>query len=118
VKNILIIDDDREFVQELEDILKNAGHSVDIAFDGINGFDLIKKGKYDLILLDYKMDKINGVELLKKIKVNNLTGKIIIISATVNIETCLEEADVKDLVVTICYKPFNIENFLQKITSI
>ena len=118
MKNILIIDDDREFSMELEDILKDEGYTVKTSLDGKNGLNLIENGNYDVILLDYKMNEMNGIDVLKKLKEQNLNKKIIMISGTINIEYFLEDGHVSDMVENIFYKPFKIDALLKSIRDI
>ena len=50
------------------EILADAGFSVDCAYDGQQGFEKMKKGNYDLVLLDVMLPKIDGIEIVKKLK--------------------------------------------------
>ena len=52
----------------LELKLTSAGFTVDVAFDGQDALQKIRKNQYDLILLDLIMPKVDGFEVLKKIK--------------------------------------------------
>lgn len=66
--SILVIDDDPEF-QELVDMnLGLAGFSVTQALNGPEGLKLAKKGKPDVILLDWTMPKMSGLEVLAELK--------------------------------------------------
>ena len=71
---ILIVEDDL-FLRELySDVLKAESYSVDTAIDGEDGFEKIKQGGYDLVLLDIIMPKIDGLEIMKRIKANPPTN--------------------------------------------
>lgn len=70
-KKILIIDDDRIFLKILHDTLVvggNGEYEVFSAFDGQEGFDIAKKEKPDLIMLDLMMPVLSGIEFLKKLR--------------------------------------------------
>lgn len=68
MKKILIVEDD-QFLRELyAEVLKGAGFEVTEAEDGEKGYQLMKKGDYDLVLLDIMLPKIDGLEILKKLK--------------------------------------------------
>ena len=51
-KKILVIDDDKYIRELYEEVLKRAGFDTDVAGGGQLGLEKIKKGGYDLILLD------------------------------------------------------------------
>jgi len=65
---ILLTDDNKEFTQNLRDILELKGYAVLTASDGFRALDIIKTSPVDLILMDIKMPVMNGVETFKKIK--------------------------------------------------
>ena len=81
---ILIIDDDPDYVEGIRSILVKAGYSVDAAYNPKNGFTALESKKYDLLLLDIMMGrgaegvmvarKINKDPELRKIPVLIITG--------------------------------------------
>lgn len=69
---ILIVEDD-EFLRDLyTDTLKAEKYIVDSAQDGVEAFEKMKMGGYDLILLDIVMPKLNGLEVMREITKTNL----------------------------------------------
>ena len=67
-KKILIVDDDLYIRELYEEVLKDAGFEVSTAADGQEGVEKVKKGGYDLILLDVMMPKVDGLGVLKEIQ--------------------------------------------------
>jgi CheY-like chemotaxis protein len=66
-KKILLIEDD-DFLRELYmDLLTKEGYSVEQAPDGIKGLEKVKKGGWDLVLVDMIMPGMSGLELVKSI---------------------------------------------------
>ncbi|MHC4857307.1 MAG: response regulator transcription factor [Planctomycetota bacterium] len=55
VKNILVIDDDNDYVESVVNLLEAKGYSVDSASNGADGVAKAKENKPDLILLDVMM---------------------------------------------------------------
>jgi len=51
-KQILVVDDDVQFVDTVKTLLENVGYKVDFAYQAKKGVDLAKQSKPDLILLD------------------------------------------------------------------
>lgn len=79
-KKVLIIEDEDALAKALKFKLTNAGYDVALAHDGKLGFDMIKEGSFDLILLDLVMPKMDGFEMLQEIKNNNIHANIIVLS--------------------------------------
>ena len=94
MKRILVIEDDIELCDELKIILKDENYLTESANNGLDGLNMIKKNKYDLVLLDLKMPGLNGLEVLKIIKNTYKDLKVIIITARMNIE--IEENKLKN----------------------
>jgi CheY-like chemotaxis protein len=66
-KKILVVDDERDVVEFLTDLLKDNGYEVTPAYDGAEAMDLIAHEKPDLILLDLEMPKETGTGLYRKL---------------------------------------------------
>lgn len=66
-KKILIIEDDLFLRDIYLEVLANAGYSVDSAEDGQKGFDKIKLGGWDLVLMDIIMPVMSGVDVMHKL---------------------------------------------------
>jgi DNA-binding response OmpR family regulator len=69
-KRIVVVDDDRLFRDQLQDILAEAGYQVSQAPSGLRLLSLLEVDRPDLILLDVAMSWINGFELCRAMKAN------------------------------------------------
>jgi len=87
---ILIIDDEKSIRATLRDILEYEKYSVEEAKDGEEGWALISKNEYDIVLCDIKMPKMDGIEVLEKAMEAGIDTQFIMISAHGNIETAVE----------------------------
>ncbi len=67
-KNILIVDDDANVVRSLTFVLNKAGYSTEVARDGEEAMDKIRKLKPGLMFLDIMMPKKNGYEVCQEVK--------------------------------------------------
>lgn len=124
---ILIIDDDEMLSEELAEILTEEGYSVKKAFDGREGLQMIRKGRYDLILLDIKMPHRNGFEVLKEVKRSKKAPKVLVLSANPLIDNLLGEAtdipqddpqNILELADDMMNKPYDVEALLDKIRDL
>jgi two-component system, response regulator, stage 0 sporulation protein F len=116
LKTVLIVDDDREFASELGDILTDEDFDVNIVNDSMQAANMMTNFIFDVLILDYKMPLLNGIELIKTIK--NKDSKIIIISGSLDIENLVEKEGIKKFVSYIISKPFQIDDFLNKIKTL
>jgi len=67
-KRILVVDDSLT-VREMErKLLQARGYAVDIAIDGIDGWNVVRSGDYDLVITDVDMPRMDGIELVALIK--------------------------------------------------
>ena len=83
--HILIVEDEAGIVQFLKQGLEEEGYKISTVSDGLAGFELTQKEKFDLILLDVVMPIMDGYYVCSKIKANDKTKKIPIIFLTVKI---------------------------------
>lgn len=82
IKNILIVEDEKDLQQALKRRLEKEGFGVSQAFNGKEGLGFLKSRKIDLILLDIIMPVMDGVQMLKKMQKNGKYDKIKIIILT------------------------------------
>lgn len=68
-KKLLIIDDDPDYVAGIRSVLERADYKVDVAHNPKDGFQALKTGQYDLLLLDIMMGRgAEGIALARKIR--------------------------------------------------
>ena len=67
-KRVLVVDDSLT-VRELErKLLDSKGYEVEVAVDGMDGWNAVRTGHYDLILTDVDMPRLDGIELVTLIR--------------------------------------------------
>jgi two-component system sensor histidine kinase and response regulator WspE len=67
-KRVLVVDDSLT-VRELErKLLESRGYAVEIAVDGMDGWNAVRIGAFDLVISDVDMPRLDGIELTKLIK--------------------------------------------------
>ncbi|MDP3982467.1 MAG: response regulator [bacterium] len=67
---ILVVEDD-QFIRDLYvELLKDEGYKVDSGKNGVEGYEKMSKGGYDLVLLDIIMPKMDGMQVMVKLSEN------------------------------------------------
>ena len=67
-KKILIVDDSESIREVVSFTLKNAGHEIEAAIDGVDALDYLKDNQYDLIITDLHMPNMDGIELIRNVR--------------------------------------------------
>ena len=78
---ILIVDDQFGIRILLNEVLQKEGYTTYQAANGMQGLDIVKKDRPDLVLLDMKIPGMDGIEILKRIKEYDETISVIIMTA-------------------------------------
>lgn len=89
---ILVIDDEKNILESIKMVLTYENYPVETTNNGLDGIDIFKQLKPDIVLLDVKMPGFNGIDVLKQLKEINEVSEIIMISGHSGIEEALEAA--------------------------
>ena len=49
-------------------LLENNGYEVEVAVDGMDGWNAVRTGHYDLVISDVDMPRMNGIDFVRMIK--------------------------------------------------
>jgi two-component system response regulator CpxR len=77
---VLLVDDEREFVQTLSERLLMRDMGSAVAYDGESALQLIKEDEPDVMILDLRMPGIDGIEVLRRVKKSNPEVEVIILT--------------------------------------
>ncbi|WP_126246129.1 response regulator transcription factor [Chitinophaga rhizosphaerae] len=110
---ILLVDDEPRIADTLSFGLEENRYAVSVAYDGIVGYTMFLKEKYDLLVLDINLPGLNGYELCKRIRAVNTNIPIILLTALRTLDDKIEgyDAGADDYVL----KPFEFQELLMKI---
>ncbi len=115
-KKILILEDDPELAELYAECIEADGYDTEIANNGKEGLEKLKKMKPDLILLDLGMPKMNGIEFYQ-----NLCGQeerprypILVLTGRANLTELFKDLYVDGFIM----KPFGGNELLSKIETI
>lgn len=77
---VLLVDDERDFVQTLSErlIMRDMGSAV--AYDGESALNMIKDEEPEVMILDLRMPGIDGIEVLRQVKASNPDIEVIVLT--------------------------------------
>jgi DNA-binding response OmpR family regulator len=77
---ILLVDDEKEFVQTLSERLQTRKMEPAVAYDGEEALSLVKSEEPEVMVLDLKMPGIDGIEVLRRMKREHPNVEVIILT--------------------------------------
>ncbi len=80
--SVLLIEDEIRLSRMYIKFLTHAGAEIKVAFDGVQGLEMLSKKKPDIILLDLMMPRMNGYDMLKIARDSKMIGNIPVIILT------------------------------------
>ena len=84
---ILLVDDQRDFLETISFWMKTKGYEVTIAKDGKQAVTRVKAERFDIVLMDIHMPKMDGVETLSIIRKSRKKLPVILVTAYPDEET-------------------------------
>lgn len=78
---ILVVEDEHKIAASLKKGLEQESYAVDLAFTGMEGYDLAASENYDLIILDIMLPGISGIEICAKLRAENNHTPILMLTA-------------------------------------
>ena len=87
---LLIVDDDKVAMKNLEQALKKEGYAVTTTQSGGNAQALLEKQSFDVVLSELRMDKVDGMQLLKRCRESHPDTEVILITGHATLESAVE----------------------------
>ncbi|MHA2247214.1 MAG: response regulator [Candidatus Hodarchaeales archaeon] len=114
--NILVVDDDRYFLNKMKTLLELDRHSVITIDSSTEALRKIERINFDLILTDLKMPDLSGIEFIEKARMIGNESIIIVITGYGTIESAVEA--IKVGAYDYLLKPFEFSILRKKIKDI
>ena len=92
---ILVLEDDNQIQELIVEFLSSQDYDVDVAHDGVEGYEKFKENKYDLVILDVMMPRLDGHALCKMIRNLDKEVSIIFLTALGDEESEIKGFDLK-----------------------
>ncbi|MBU2648353.1 response regulator [bacterium] len=110
---VLLVDDEKEYVESLSERLQIRDFDVDMAFSGQSALEKIQERDYDVIVLDVLMPSMDGLKTFEKIKKINPLLHVMFVTGHAKVETAVQgmSAGVFDYLI----KPVDINELIEKI---
>lgn len=112
---LLMVDDEKEFLEASAKALERRGFVVSTAFEGSTALDLIASQLFDAVVLDIKMPGLDGVEVFHLIKKSSPHLPIVMLTGHGNIQQAFETS--KDGVFAYLAKPCSVERMIDVVKS-
>jgi len=112
---LLLVDDEKPFVEVLRKRLIKRNIDVATAFSGTEGIQVVRKVDFDMAVLDLKMGDMDGLEVLKTFKRMYSSMEVIILTGHGTEETIQE--GMKLGAVAYLSKPCDFEELIATIKN-
>jgi DNA-binding NtrC family response regulator len=87
---IMLVDDEKDFVEMLSLRLKENGENIISVYNGRECLDTLEKTPVDVVILDVKMPGMDGIETLKEIKKRHPLVEVIMLTGHGTIQSAVE----------------------------
>lgn len=87
---LLIVDDEKDFVEMFSLRLTHQGEKVHTAYSGEQALDLLAKTAIDVVILDIRMPGMDGIQTLKAIKTRHPLVEVILLTGHGSTETAVQ----------------------------
>jgi DNA-binding response OmpR family regulator len=113
---VLLVEDEHKIANSIKQGLVQENITVDVAYDGIEGYDLATTEEYDVIVLDRLLPGMEGLQICRKLREQKNHTPILILTAKGQIADRVEglEEGADDYLV----KPFAFEELLARIKAL
>ncbi|MEM1239661.1 MAG: response regulator [Cyanobacteria bacterium P01_H01_bin.26] len=110
---ILLVEDDESVAKALEKTLTDEHYTVDVAYDGLIGWQLVNTYDYDLVVLDVMLPQLDGLQLCQRLRKRSYTMPVLLLTA---LDTSTKKiagfnAGADDYIT----KPFELEELLARV---
>ncbi len=110
---LLLIDDEKQFIEPLSERLKNRGFNVDVAVNGDQALHMIHNNRYEVVLLDVLMPGESGLKIYTKIRKVDQSIPVIMLTGHADMKTAIKE--VRNGVFDYLIKPIQIDELIETI---
>jgi two-component system, OmpR family, response regulator len=113
---ILVVEDDKKIASFLDKGLQEAGFSVDVCHDGLEGLSLALTEPYAAAVVDIMLPGLDGLSLIERIRARSIETPVLILSARQSVDDRIEglQRGGDDYMI----KPFSFNELLARIQAL
>ena len=116
IANVLLVDDEVEFVETFSERLGIRNISISKAFNGEEALQILETHQdIEIVILDVKMPGMNGIETLTKIKEKYPLVEVIMLSGHADVESAID--GMKQGAFDYLMKPCDMDQIIAKVTE-
>src|SRR5215469_12892381 len=78
---LLLVEDEEDLIQAMARGLRQEGYAVDLALDGLRGWELLATNAYDLLMLDLNLPDLDGLELCQSVRAGYPQVLVLVLTA-------------------------------------
>lgn len=87
---VLLVDDEKQFVEQLSERLKIRNYDVSTCCGGQEAIEELRQYLYDVVVLDVAMPGMDGIETLREIKKVRPLTEVIMLTGHATVESAIE----------------------------
>jgi len=113
--NILIVDDDPDFRENLSGILRDEGYVPVTAATGKEAMERVREDEFAVALIDLRLEDMSGLDVMKEIKERSPMTEGILVTGYASQSTAIDA--VKLAAYSYVEKPFNVGQLLETVRT-
>ncbi|HEX2659739.1 MAG TPA: sigma-54 dependent transcriptional regulator [Polyangia bacterium] len=114
--DILLIDDELEIREPLEEMIRDAGHTVVTAADGAAGLEQVQRRVFDVVISDVRLPQVDGLSVFRDVRKRSPSTDVILMTAFAEVGEAV--AALKEGAYDYLVKPFDIDELLVQLRRI
>lgn len=88
--HILVVDDNARARQSMADVLRHAGHEVQMAASAIEALQRLPQQEFDLILTDLQMPGMDGLQFIRTLEQRKIDSQVVMVTAFASVSSAVE----------------------------
>ena len=114
--DVLLIEDEIELREPLEEMLRDAGHRVQVAGDGARGIEEITRRVFDVVICDVRLPEVDGLTVFRTVRKQAPGTEVVLMTAFADVSQAVSA--LKEGAYDYLMKPFDVDELLVQLRRI